>query len=229
MFESSHTTASETISIPDIIPIFPLPNVVFFPDTYLPLHVFEPRYQDMIAEVGTEDAYIGMALLKEGWERNYYGHPAVCSPGCVGRIQTVTPLGDGRSNLILHGLTRYVIEEELFDASYRKAKITVPSHHPFHTLDEPSMRTTVTELAVRYLTARKAKELCALVTNASITDAVLVNSLSSCLDFTTIEKQFLLESDSLCRQARRLIDLLRFKLSDVMSPSGGNDDFRHRD
>ncbi len=220
MFEPRHIAESETIAIPDIIPIFPLPNVVFFPDTYLPLHIFEPRYQNMLAEVGT-DACIGMALLKDGGERDYYRNPAVCSPGCVGRIHTVKSLGDGRSNLILHGLTRYVIEEELFDASYRRAKITVLSRHPFHTLDEDSVRTTVTKLAVQYLQARKAHDLCALITNASITDAVLVNSLSSCLDFTTIEKQFLLESESLCRQARRLIDLLRFKLSDTMSLSGG--------
>ena len=220
MFEPRHIAASETIAIPDIIPIFPLPNVVFFPDTYLPLHIFEPRYQNMLAEVGT-DACIGMALLKDGGERDSYRNPAVCSPGCVGRIHTVKSLGDGRSNLILHGLTRYVIEEELFDASYRRAKITVLSRHPFHTLDEDSVRAMVTKLAVQYLQARKAHDLCALITNASITDAVLVNSLSSCLDFTTIEKQFLLESESLCRQARRLIDLLRFKLSDTMSLSGG--------
>ena len=220
MFESRHTAASEAVSIPDIIPIFPLPDVVFFPDTYLPLHIFEPRYQDMIAEAGT-DACIGMALLKEGWERDDDGHPAICALGCVGRIQMVKPLGDGRSNLILHGLARYVIEEELFGASYRRAKITVSSRHPFHTLDEDSVRTTVTELAVRYLHARKARELCTLVTNESNSDAILVNSLSSCLDFTSLEKQFLLESASLHQQARRLIDLLRFKISDVMSSSGG--------
>ncbi len=220
MLESHRPVASETISIPDIIPIFPLPNVVFFPDTYLPLHIFEPRYREMVADAGKENGCIGMALLKEGWERDYDGNPAVFSLGCVGRIQTVRPLRDGRSNLILHGLTRYVIEEELFGASYRKAKITMPSRHPFHTLDEDSLRSTLTGLAIRYLHARKAEELCGLITNDSISETVLVNSLSSCLDFTPIEKQFLLESDSLYQQARRLIDLLKFKLSDDFSPSG---------
>ncbi len=219
MLESRGTAKAETISIPGIIPIFPLPNVVFFPDTYLPLHIFEPRYQTMIAKAGKKDACIGMALLKEGWERDYDGNPAVFALGCVGRIHTVTPLRDGRSNLILHGLTRYVIEEELFDASYRRARITVPPRRPFQTIEAHSVRSTLTELAVRYLQARNAQELCGLITNDSVSDAVLVNSLSSCLDLTPIEKQFLLESESLYQQTRRLVDLLRLKLSYDLSLS----------
>ncbi len=220
MIESRHT-AAEPVSIPDVIPIFPLPNVVFFPDTYLPLHIFEPRYRDMIADVGTTDACIGMALLKDGGELESDGHPAVCAPGCVGRIHTITPLPDGRANLILHGLARYIIEEDVCDASYRKARITVPSRDPFRALDDDALRATLTALAVRYLRARRARDLCALVTGASLSDAVLVNSLSSCLDLTTLEKQFLLESDNLRRQARRLIDLLRFKLAGATPSSEG--------
>ncbi len=221
MLEPRHATASEAWPIPDIIPIFPLPNVVFFPDTYLPLHIFEPRYRDMVAETGQASACIGMVLLREGWESDYHGNPPVFSLGCVGRIQTITPLKDGRSNLILQGLARFAIEEECCDARYRKAKISVRSRQPFHTIADDAVRTTVTELAVRYLHARQARELSTLVTNASISDAVLVNSLSSCLDFTSLEKQFLLESESLYQQTRRLTDLLRFKLSDAMPVSEG--------
>lgn len=219
MLEPRHATESRAVSIPDTIPIFPLPNVVLFPDTYLPLHIFEPRYQEMVADTLKQEAYIGMALLQEGQLHDAHGNPAVCSPGCVGRITTFRPLRDGCSDLILHGLSRYTIEEELPGKSYRRAKIAVPSHHPFQTIGEDAVRSTLVELAVRYLQARQVQEVCVFITRESIAETVLVNSLSSCLDFTPIEKQFLLESESLYQQTRRLIDLLRLRLSDGLAPS----------
>ena len=214
------TPHSKTLPVQEIIPIFPLPNVVLFPDTYLPLHIFEPRYRDMVADAGREGACIGMALFKQGWESRYYGNPPVFSLGCVGRMTHIEPLQDGRSNLILQGLYRYTIEEELFDARYRKAKITLRPSEPFQTIAEDSVRSTVTELAIRYLQSRKADELCQLVTNDAMTDSVLVNGLSSCLDLTPLEKQFLLEAENLHQQTRRLIDLLKFKLDGETQLSG---------
>jgi uncharacterized protein len=214
MPELDRTTSSdsEVFPIPEVIPIFPLPNVVFFPNTYLPLHIFEPRYQEMIADASQEGQCIGMGLLKEGWENDYYGTPPVFSLGCVGRIKNVQPLADGRSNVILQGLSRYDIEEEFFDTNYRRAKISLRPDDTFQGPVEPGLRLGLTKLALEYLRARKAQELCKLITTQSILDTVLINSLSSCLDFTPFEKQFLLESESLHQQTRRLIDLLRFKL-----------------
>ena len=206
--------------MPEIIPIFPLPNVVLFPDTYLPLHIFEPRYREMVADASREGACIGMALFKQGWESRYYGNPPVFPLGCVGRMTHLQPLRDGRSNLILQGLHRYTIEEEVFDARYRKAKITLGPSDPFQTIAEDSVRVTVTELAIRYLQTRKADELCRLLTNDAMTDHVLVNGLSSCLDFTPLEKQFLLEAENLHQQTRRLIDFLKFKLDGEPQLSG---------
>ena len=205
-------TSSEPFPIPEVIPIFPLPNVVFFPNTYLPLHIFEPRYRDMVTDASQEGRCIGMVLLKEGWENDYYGNPPVFSLGCVGRIKNVQPLADGRSNVILHGLSRYDIEEEFFDTPYRRAKIALRTNDSFQDPVDPGIRLALSKNALQYLRARKAQELCKLVTGQSISDTVLINSLSSCLDFTPFEKQFLLESESLHQQTRRLIDLLRFKL-----------------
>ena len=195
-----------------MVPIFPLPNVVFFPDTYLPLHIFEPRYRDMITDADQDGQCIGMVLLKAGWEDNYYGNPPVFSLGCIGRIKNIQSLADGRSNVILHGLSRYDIEEEFFDTSYRRAKISLRPNESFLNPVDPGIRSSLTKLALQYLRSRKAQELCKLITGQSISDTVLINSLSSCLDLTPFEKQFLLESESLYQQARRLIDLLRFKL-----------------
>ena len=69
--------------IPERIPVFALPNVVFFPKTYLPLHIFEPRYRKMVADAALAQQCIGMALLKDGWETDYYGHPPMYPIGCV--------------------------------------------------------------------------------------------------------------------------------------------------
>ena len=222
------TPSSKAFPVPEIIPIFPLPNVVLFPDTYLPLHIFEPRYREMVADASREGACIGMALFKQGWENRYYGNPPVFPLGCVGRMTHIEPLQDGRSNLILQGLYRYTIEKEFFDARYRKAKITLGPSEPFQTIAEGpvlsevegSVRSTLTALATRYLQSRKAEKLCQLVSDDAITDRVLVNGLSSCLDFTPLEKQFLLEAESLHQQTRRLIDLLKFKLDGETQPSG---------
>src|SRR5512146_486046 len=90
--------------IPDRLPVFPLPNVVFFPKTYLPLHIFEPRYRQMVADATAGGQCIAMALLKEGWESDYYGNPSIYPIVCAGRLVSVQPLPDGRSNILLQGL-----------------------------------------------------------------------------------------------------------------------------
>lgn len=212
MPELHQPSTSDAFQIPQIIPIFPLPNVVFFPDTYLPLHIFEPRYQDMVTDASQEGMCIGMVLLKDGWEDCYYENPPVQSLGCVGRIRNMQALDDGRSNIVLHGLQRFDIEEETCDGAYRKAKISLRPCTPFHSLPNQSVRLPLMKVALQYLRSKNAQDLCKLITGPSLSDAVLVNSLSSCLDFTTVEKQFLLESASLHQQSRRLIDLLKFKL-----------------
>jgi uncharacterized protein len=88
------------------IPLFPLPNCVLFPGVVQPLHIFEPRYQQMLAATLADRSLLTMALLKPGWEKNYHGTPAVHDMVCVGRIVTHEKLDDGKYNLLLHGVTR---------------------------------------------------------------------------------------------------------------------------
>ena len=91
------------MSLPDSIPIFPLPNVVLFPEVELPLHIFEPRYREMVADAMAGDGLIGMVLLRPQWGKDYYEAPPVYPIGCVGRIEQHEALADGRSNLVLRG------------------------------------------------------------------------------------------------------------------------------
>ena len=208
---SCSTTEPSSCLIPDRIPLFPLPNTVFFPGTYLPLHIFEPRYRQMVIDAATTGNYIGMALLKEGWQENYYGNPAIYPLGCVGRMVSRQTLPDGRSNIMLQGLCRYkILEEECESAPYRQARI-VPLPED---ISEPLPRKSREALLVNFnksLPQSDGGQVWVEGPQFEPSDEVLVNILSSLLDFTPLEKQLLLEADTVLQRARRLGDLLQFK------------------
>lgn len=203
---------SPAFRIPDRIPLFPLPNVVFFPKTYLPLHIFEPRYREMVLDAATSGQCIGMALLKEGWEAQYYQNPPIFATGCVGRMASLQKLPDGRSNILLQGIERYEVREEFYDKPYREATVALKSRIEDPGDIDPALRAHVLELVQDY--TRTSEEAAALQVFArqEIGDEVLINSLSGTLDCSPLEKQFLLEADTLYQQARRLCDLIQFKL-----------------
>src|SRR5947207_5190808 len=107
----------------DLLPLFPLPNVVLFPNVFLPLHIFEPRYREMVADALASDRLIGMVLLKPGWERDYEGRPPVYPIGCSGVMTHAEPLPDGRYNIVLRGVERFRIVAEDHELSYRRAAV----------------------------------------------------------------------------------------------------------
>src|SRR5262249_30357040 len=107
----------------DLLPLFPLPNVVLFPNVFLPLHIFEPRYREMVADALATDRLIGMVLLRPGWERDYEGRPPVYPVGCSGVITHAERLADGRYNIVLRGVERFRILEEDLALTYRRAVI----------------------------------------------------------------------------------------------------------
>lgn len=104
--------------------LFPLPNAVLFPQVMQPLHVFEPRYRELTADALASDRYIAMALLKPGWQQNYAGSPEIHSVACLGRIVAEQQLSDGRYNLLLRGMSRIQIVQEIPHTKlYRKARV----------------------------------------------------------------------------------------------------------
>jgi Lon protease-like protein len=103
------------------IPIFPLPEVVFFPETVLPLHVFEPRYRQMIADCLAGDRWLGVVMLRAGWEKEYQGRPPVHGVAGAGEIIQAEMLADGRYNILLDGRARVrILVEEPPGAPYRR-------------------------------------------------------------------------------------------------------------
>lgn len=205
--------------IPTRIPIFPLPNTVFFPHTYLPLHIFEPRYRQMVNDAAMGSQCIGMALLREGWESDYYGNPPIFRKGCVGRIVSVQPLVDGRSNILLQGRERYEIQTEHFDRPYREASIRLTPRVLEEKLD-PMVRTKLVQTLKEFLTARNDASTWQALFREEVSDDILINTLSTYLECTSLEKQFLLEAESLQQQARRLGDLLQFMMHDPHGAKG---------
>lgn len=216
---STPSGRNETFPVPDCIPVFPLPNLVFFPKIYLPLHIFEPRYRDMVSDAAAGGQCVGMALLKEGWEEGYYGNPPIYDLGCVGRLVSVQSLPDGRFNIVLQGLSRYEIGEQFYDRSYRQARITLKPDTGPVTL-EPALRRTLVDGVAEFLASRDDGDQWQSLLRPDLDDEALVNSLATYLDFTPLDKQFLMEADSLPQRARRLNDLILFKLDEHRGVKG---------
>lgn len=194
--------------LPPEIPIFPLPNAVLFPNVFLPLHVFEPRYRKMVYDTLEGDRLIAMVLLQPGWETDYLGNPPVYPIGCAGLITHVETLDDGRYNIILRGLEKCRILGETVPSveyPYRRAQI--------ESLDEP-----VSDEEGAFL-RRERQRLEALlgqdasrITGTTISDADMVNALAQYLDLEIVERQALLERQGLQARCQALIDLLEMKL-----------------
>lgn len=198
------------------LPLFPLPNVVLFPGVFLPLHVFEPRYREMVKDALAEDRIIGMALLKPGWEHEYEGVPPVFPVGCAGVITHVEQLPDGRYNLVLRGIEKFRITSEEPGRPYRIARVEY--------VDERMTRGRHDE--VRRLRHR-LEELLGTISHttdpqvpANLSDEELVNALAQYLDLEPVERQALLERDGVAERGQALVDLLEMKTMTPLVPPG---------
>ncbi len=107
--------------------IFPLPNVTLFPNVMLPLHIFEPRYRCMAEDVLNGDRYLALGLLKDGWEDQYETKNCeIHDTVCLGKVIANEQLEDGRHYLMLQGLRRAKLVEELkTDLPYRLGMLEV--------------------------------------------------------------------------------------------------------
>jgi Lon protease-like protein len=104
--------------------LFPLPNLVMFPQVVQPLHIFEPRYCEMLEDALASDRQIALVLLHAGWERDYAGRPAIASVACLGKIAAHERLPAGRHNILLRGLRRAAIRRELpANRPFRQAEV----------------------------------------------------------------------------------------------------------
>jgi len=196
--------------LPPTIPIFPLPNVVLFPNVFLPLHIFEPRYRKMVDDALNGDRIIGMVLLRPGWEGNYDGRPAVYPIGCAGVITHAERLPDGRFNIVLRGMEKFRITDEQDDAQYRIAAVDAvpdPGIDPGARTEMRGERKRLEMLLVPPTEGSPDPKV-----PSSMSDEDLVNALAQYLEFEAVEKQALLEREGVLDRCRSLIELLEMKV-----------------
>ncbi|MGC4001777.1 MAG: LON peptidase substrate-binding domain-containing protein [Pirellulales bacterium] len=106
--------------------LFPLPNLVLFPHVMQPMHLFEPRYVALLEEAISGDGLIAMAVLAPGWERDYEGRPPLEAAACLCRVLTYHKTEQGTYNVLLVGVRRIAIEQELPpDKAFREARVRV--------------------------------------------------------------------------------------------------------
>ena len=205
-------TTFDKKEIPQEISIFPLANAVFFPNTILPLNIFEPRYKKMIEDSLATNKMIGMIQTKQG---NDPKKTEVFSVGCLGKIDTYTKTADGRYLINLKGLIRFrVLEEIETGLAYRKFKVT---HDEF--LDDLGQIKFNDKIDVLKLIdkARKLFKIHHLSTDWKVVEKVepdqLVNSLSMICPFSVGEKQVLLEAKTLLERNLLINQIINFYIT----------------
>ena len=194
-----------------IVPVFPLSTVVFFPNTLLPLHIFEPRYRDMLSDTLSSEKIIAMALLKPGWEENYYGNPDIFEVAGMGRIVSSETFKDGRSNIVLYGLKRIRIDEFIDSMPYRKAKIEILENE--QSSDEKTQKEKINNLVSDWNDMLGSKyEKHKINLNINLPLGNLTDVLASVLLTNVFDKQSLLEETEIDKRAERLIGILETRL-----------------
>ena len=197
------------------VPIFPLPGAILFPRSQLPLHIFEPRYRDMVRDAIEGPGRIAMiqpSRLDDENETELY------DVGCVGDIVGVEELDDGRYNIVLLGSNRFrLIKEADVDALYRCADVDIAAFD-----DEEPGPLSLAQRAEVEREARRLGDSMGLAVDwdavARLDDEMLVNAIAQVAPFDVGAKQALLEQPGLEGRADLLVQLMQFHR---MAVSGG--------
>ncbi|HEY7190287.1 MAG TPA: LON peptidase substrate-binding domain-containing protein [Vicinamibacterales bacterium] len=201
------SAAPNTTALPQEIPLFPLPEVVLFPDTTRPLLIYEPRYREMVADALATNKIIGMVLLRPGFEKDYEGRPPIYGIGCAGIIEEYEKFPDGRYAILLRGLTTFRIVSEDQRKPYRLARIeALPDalkdgdRGPLSTVREriSKLLYSVLPLGVE-------------PPDPSLDDGEFVNVVAQALKMPEEARQTLLERHDVLERARALLTRLEPK------------------
>jgi len=194
---------------PNEIPIFPLSNAIFFPNTILPLNIFEPRYKKMTEDALSNNKFIGMVQTKS---YNNVIKPDVYSVGCLGKIENHSKTVDGRYLINLTGLIRFKILDELkTNLPYRKFKVSYEDYLEDLEKIRFSDKINIIDLIDK---TRKFFKIHQLSTDWKVVEKVepdkLVNSLSMICPFSVSEKQTLLEAKDLVERTNLMNQIINF-------------------
>jgi Lon protease-like protein len=206
--------------LPKTVPVFPLSGALLLPSGQLPLNIFEPRYLAMVDAALAGDRLIGM--IQPAFDALESDAPALCEIGCLGRITQFSETGDGRHAIVLSGVTRFRVMEELVtDTLYRQVRISIAD---FSDLTEPRNgeeavdRSALLRTFRDYLQANDMEADWDSVDRAS--NAGLVTALAMMSPWGPPEKQALLECPDHATRARTLIAITEMALAGGNAPAG---------
>ena len=194
--------------LPKTISIFPLSNFIFFPQTTVPLNVFEPRYIQMVDDAMKEDRIIGMVQPK----KTNQTIPILYNVGCAGKITSFNETEDGEYLIVLDGISRFKILEELNnDKLYRECKVNFDKFSNDINNQKEEIKFSDLELIFKNLKSLFNKQGYAInwkeLEKRSLDQTI--NTLSMASPFSLEEKQVLLETINLNERKLKLEEVLK--------------------
>jgi len=212
--QAGNATYEDPDDLPDLIPVFPLPEALLLPRGQMPLNIFEPRYMAMVDHAMAGDRIIGMVqpmtVTEDGEDAG-----DLFAVGCAGRITSYSETGDGRYMICLTGISRFRILEEIEpEAGFRRCRVTAvdfPSDFVEDAGSDTVDRNHLLDTFRLYLDANQLEADWDSIEKAS--NETLVNALSMMSPYGMAEKQALLEAPDLRTRAETLIALTEISLA----------------
>ena len=196
-------------NLPKIIPIFPLSNFIIFPETTVPLNIFEPRYVEMISDSMKTNKFIGLIQPKKN---NTNSILDLHETGCMGKITSFKDTSDGRYLIDLNGLVRFKITKEIKnDKTYRECEVSFEDYQD--DLNSQKEELTFSDLELIFKDLKSLFEKKGYMINwKSLENQNLnetINALAMASPFSMEEKQILLESQNLRIRKNKIAEILR--------------------
>ena len=194
--------------LPKIIPVFPLSNFIIFPDTTVPLNIFEPRYIEMINDSMKTNKFIGLIQPKKNNDNSTLD---LHETGCMGKITSFKDISGGRYLIDLNGLVRFKITKEIKNnKSYRECEISFEAYQGDLTLQKEELKFSDLELIFKDLKSLFEKKGY-IINWKSLEKQNLnetINALAMASPFSLEEKQILLESQNLEIRKNKIAEIL---------------------
>ena len=200
---------------PNKIPVFPLSNFIIFPNTTVPLNIFEPRYIQMVDDCMKGNRLIGIVQPKKTGELK---KPNLYEVGCAGKITSFNETEDGRYLIVINGICRYQIIDELEnDKLYRECKINFEnfindlSENKNEEIKNSDVKSVFNDLKILF------KKQGYLINWKDIEKQSLdktINTLAMASPFSLEEKQMLLETNTLVERNKKLEKILKTYVTD---------------
>jgi len=203
--------------LPNQIPVFPLSNFIIFPETKVPLNIFEPRYIEMINDSMKSSKMIGMVQPKKTLNNSI---PDLYNVGCIGKITDFNESDDGRYLIVLNGLSRFKIIDEIKNNKlYRECKVSFSEFKEDIILNKEKIKFEDLKLIFKDLKElfKKKGYMVDLKEIEKQSLDQIINTLAMASPFSLEEKQVLLETQNLNLRKKRLQEILNTYLVDDFS------------